>query len=215
MATALDQVAADESGTPSEEAKAETGDKSVKPVSTADVKATSAGPAKGWSPESMRSSSAGPNQSGTQAEQVDRARFVQRVARAFEAVGDGDGSVRLRLKPPELGGLRLEVTVRNGMMTAHIETETSAARTLLLDNLPALRERLAQQDIKVDSFDVDLADHSPDGSPQRSDDDRQPRGRSGGNEASAQENQDSEEADRRSVGAVGRSGEGIRLDVVI
>jgi len=142
-------------------------------------------------------------------------RFVQRVARAFEALGESNGSVRLRLKPPELGGLRLEVSVRNGMMTAHIETETSAARTLLLDNLPALRERLAQQDIKVDSFDVDLADRQPDGSPQRPDDDRQPRDRPDGQEAQAPENQDGDTADVGSAGWVTRTGEGARLDVVI
>ncbi len=214
MAAIMERVAADD-GTMADEAKAESAEKTVRPTSTADLKAASAAPAKGWSPEGMRSSPAESNQSGSQSEQVDRARFVQRVARAFEAVGDGDGSVRLRLKPPELGGMRLEVSVRNGTMTAHIETETAAARTLLLDNLPALRERLAQQDIKVDSFDVELADRSPDGSPQRPDDDRQPRERTGGDEARTRENQDGDAADTGSAGAVNRSGEGARLDVVI
>ena len=56
--------------------------------------------------------------------------------------------------------MRLEITVRNGALTARAETETPAARNLLLDNLPALRERLAQQDIKVQHFDVDLMDQS-------------------------------------------------------
>ena len=56
--------------------------------------------------------------------------------------------------------MRLEITVRNGVLTARAETETPAARNLLLDNLPALRERLAQQDIKVQQFDVDLMDSS-------------------------------------------------------
>ena len=37
-------------------------------------------------------------------------------------------------------------------MTARAETETTAAKNLLLDNLPALRERLAQQDIKIQQF---------------------------------------------------------------
>jgi flagellar hook-length control protein FliK len=94
---------------------------------------------------------------------VDRVRFVQRVARAFQTMGDRSGSVRLRLSPPELGSLRLEIAVRNGAMSARVEAETPAARNLLLDNLPALRERLAQQDIKVERFNVDLMDQSPDG----------------------------------------------------
>ena len=215
MITGQEQVAADEVRAAPEETKSETQERIVKPTSTADVKATSAAPPKGWSPEGLRSTTAPPTPDGAQTDQVERVRFVQRVARAFDALGDGNGPVRLRLRPPELGGLRLEVSIRNGMMTAHIETETAAARTLLLDNLPALRERLAQQDIKVDSFDVDLADRSPDGSPQRPDDDRQTRDRTDENDARDPENQDGDTADDGSAGAVTRTGEGTRLDVVI
>jgi flagellar hook-length control protein FliK len=90
--------------------------------------------------------------------QADRVRFVQRVAEAFRGVGDEGGTVRLRLSPPELGSLRIDITVRKGEMTARVETETPAARNLLLDNLPALRDRLAQHDIKVQRFDVDFTD---------------------------------------------------------
>ena len=215
MASAGEQVNADEIGAAPEETKSETQERTAKPAPNADLKATSATSPKSWSPEGLRASTAPSTSDGVQTDQVDRVRFVQRVARAFEALGEGNGSVRLRLKPPELGGLRLEVSVRNGMMTAHIETETSAARTLLLDNLPALRERLAQQNIKVDSFDVDLADRQPDGSPQRPDDDRQPRDRTGEKEAQAPKNQDGDTADVGSAGAVTRTGEGSRLDVVI
>ena len=93
-------------------------------------------------------------------------RLVERVAAAFDAVGDRGGTVRLRLSPPELGAVKVEVNVRNGVMNAHLETETSAARSLLLDNLPALRDRLAQQQIKVERFDVDLAGQSSGGTPQ-------------------------------------------------
>jgi flagellar hook-length control protein FliK len=56
--------------------------------------------------------------------------------------------------------MRLEITVHGGTMTAHVETETSAARNMLLDNLPALRQRLADQNIKIGQFDVDLKDQS-------------------------------------------------------
>jgi flagellar hook-length control protein FliK len=43
-------------------------------------------------------------------------------------------------------------------MSARLEAETPAARNLLLESLPLLRERLAQQDIRVERFDVDLMD---------------------------------------------------------
>jgi flagellar hook-length control protein FliK len=86
---------------------------------------------------------------------AERAQFAQRVARALAAAADRGGAIRLRLHPPELGSVRLELTVRNGAMTARLETETQSARAMLLDNLPALRERLAEHQIKVERFDVD------------------------------------------------------------
>ena len=80
--------------------------------------------------------------------------FVERVAGAFRAASQGDGTVRMRLHPPELGSLRLEVSVRDGALTARLETDTPEARSVLLDHLPALRDRLAQQDIKIERFEV-------------------------------------------------------------
>lgn len=107
------------------------------------------------------STQASEDQSGVS--QADRVRFVQRVARAFESVGDQGGTIRLKLHPAELGSLRLEVTVRNGAMTARLEAETSAAQGMLLENLPALRERLAEQNIRVERFDVDVMGQSSGG----------------------------------------------------
>jgi len=92
--------------------------------------------------------------------QVDRARFVQRVSRAFEAMGERSGTLRLRLSPPELGSLRLEIAVHQGVLSARIEAETPEARNLLLDNISGLRDRLAGQDIKVERLDVELMDRS-------------------------------------------------------
>ena len=92
-----------------------------------------------------------------ESDQADRVRFVQRVARAFENAGRDGGTLRVRLHPSELGSLRLEVAVRDGAMTARLETETQAAKNVVLDNLPALRDRLEQQNIKIERFDVDYS----------------------------------------------------------
>jgi flagellar hook-length control protein FliK len=88
--------------------------------------------------------------------QIDRPRFVQRVEGALRAAQQRDGRVQVRLAPPELGSLRIELAVQNGVMTAKLEAETPAARNALLDNLPALRERLAEQNIRVEKFDVEV-----------------------------------------------------------
>jgi flagellar hook-length control protein FliK len=55
-----------------------------------------------------------------------------------------------------LGALRIELNVKDGVMSAALQTENANARRLLLDHLPALRDRLAEQNIRVDRFDVDV-----------------------------------------------------------
>lgn len=110
---------------------------------------------------SAAAGTAGPSGSGG----VENARFVQRVAKAFQTAGDQGGSLRLRLSPPELGSLKLDVTVSGGVLNARVEAETVQARDMLLGNLPALRERLAEHNVKIAQFDVDLSDSSTGGSP--------------------------------------------------
>lgn len=97
---------------------------------------------------------------------VDPARFVSRVARAVQTAHERGGPLHLRLSPPELGAMRMELSVNQGTLTATIETDNPSAKQVLLDNLPALRERLAEQNIKVERFDVDVR-RDPSGSQQQ------------------------------------------------
>ncbi|MGC4003564.1 MAG: flagellar hook-length control protein FliK [Pirellulales bacterium] len=90
--------------------------------------------------------------------EVDRVRLVQRVSRAFQTIGSDGGEMKIRLSPPELGAVKLEVSLRDGTLIARMETETAAAKTVLLDNLPQLRERLAEQNVRIESFEVDVRD---------------------------------------------------------
>ncbi len=87
---------------------------------------------------------------------IDRVHVVHRVSRALELARQRDGQVLLRLSPPELGSVRLELRVRQGAVIARIETETHEAKQVLLDSLPALRDRLFEQGIRVERFDVDI-----------------------------------------------------------
>ena len=100
------------------------------------------------------------SQANSISDQTDRVQFVQRVANAFQTAAARDGSVRIRLYPPELGSLRVELTVRNGTMSGRMETETETARSMLLEHMPALRERLAEHNIRVDRLDVELSGQS-------------------------------------------------------
>jgi flagellar hook-length control protein FliK len=94
---------------------------------------------------------------------VDAARFLQRVAKAFESAQERGGEVRLRLSPPELGALRVEVSMQDQGLVARVEAETAEARAVLMEHLPVLRERLAEQGLKLERFDVDLSQRQPEG----------------------------------------------------
>lgn len=113
--------------------------------------------------------------------EVDPARFLTRVSRAFAAAGQRGGPIRLRLHPPELGALRLEIKLDAGAMTAHIEAETASAQAALLENLPALRDRLAEQGIRIEQFDVDLRDRQEPAEDRDNQQQRRPRSDRQGN----------------------------------
>jgi flagellar hook-length control protein FliK len=88
--------------------------------------------------------------------QVDPSRFIGRVVKAFHTAQERGGTLQLRLSPPVLGAIRLQLTVTDGVLTAALETESADTRRLLLDHLPVLRDRLAEQNIRVERFDVDV-----------------------------------------------------------
>jgi flagellar hook-length control protein FliK len=95
------------------------------------------------------------------------ARLLQRVTRAFQAAHDRGGEVQIRLSPPELGSMKLELSLSQGVLTAKLEVESQRAQSILLDSLPNLKERLSEQGIRIEKFDVNL--------PQRDSGGQQPR----------------------------------------
>jgi flagellar hook-length control protein FliK len=108
--------------------------------------------------------------------ETDQNRFLDRVARAFKAAEGRQGVVKLRLHPPELGSLRIELRMQNGALTARLEAETAVTQSLLLEHAHALRDRLSEQGVRVERFDVDLTDRrsmdQPNGFQERSERER-------------------------------------------
>jgi flagellar hook-length control protein FliK len=117
----------------------------------------------------MTQNGAAANSTGGGVNTIDRARFVQRVASAFQVAGDQGGEIRLRLSPPELGSLQMQISVKQGVLSATIQADNTTAQQVLLDSLPDLRDRLAQQDIRIDRFDVGLMGQGSGGMPQPQD----------------------------------------------
>ncbi len=91
----------------------------------------------------------------TQLDPKQQIRLINRVARAVESTPAGQ-SIKIRLNPSELGQLKVEIKIENGNMVAKIEAENPATRQVLLHHLPQLRDRLAESNINVQQFDVDV-----------------------------------------------------------
>lgn len=84
-------------------------------------------------------------------------RLVERVANAVRQSSRDGGTLQIRLNPPELGALHIEVAIRDGLLSAKLEVQTTAARQALSDNLAQLRDSIAQTGAAVDRIDVQLA----------------------------------------------------------
>lgn len=100
---------------------------------------------------------------GSPANPADQVRFVARVAKAFQTAQSRGGELQLRLSPAELGSLKLEIKLKDGVLNARVEAENPTAKSLLVENLPVLKERLAEQGIVVEKFDVELMDRQSQG----------------------------------------------------
>lgn len=91
--------------------------------------------------------------------QAERVRLVQRVSRSFARLGPMGGQISLKLHPPQLGALNVQVRMEGRSMTAKLTTESGAARDAILESLPVLRTRLAEQGFEIGSFQVEVADN--------------------------------------------------------
>lgn len=88
----------------------------------------------------------------------DRAEFVNRVADALEkAVGQSPRRIEVELSPPSLGKLRIQVIKEDGQMTARIEATSSAARSMIVEQLSSLDRHLEQQGLTLARLVVDEA----------------------------------------------------------
>ena len=69
---------------------------------------------------------------------------------------NGHSNMLLRLDPPELGTLRLDVRMQHDMLTLRIEAHSQAGHDALQGRLAELRTALEQQGIQVAAIDIEL-----------------------------------------------------------
>ncbi|MCD6569303.1 MAG: flagellar hook-length control protein FliK [Deltaproteobacteria bacterium] len=71
-------------------------------------------------------------------------------------VKNGQGKMSLRLYPPMLGRVDVNISLHDGELQAAFRTDQVFTRDILQQHLPILREALAQQGIRVNHFAVTL-----------------------------------------------------------
>lgn len=91
-------------------------------------------------------------------DQRQQIRLIQRVVRGFERLSAQGGNIRLRLHPPELGSLAMNVRVEGKTLSAEITTETVQAKQALMESLPKLKQQLADNGLTIERFEVHVAE---------------------------------------------------------
>lgn len=82
---------------------------------------------------------------------------TQQVSKSIvKAVNQGESTLRINLKPPELGRLMLTIDNSGNSMRVNVVAETAAARDVLLSNANELRTVLSNSGVHLERFDVDM-----------------------------------------------------------
>ncbi len=106
------------------------------------VRQTLAGPAKQLSGETVR---------------LDRPEAIEQIARVVRTHANGrTSSMTLRLDPPELGQLRVDVRMQDQTLVVRFQAQTQAAHDLLQDRISELRHALDQHGIRLDRAEIEI-----------------------------------------------------------
>lgn len=110
------------------------------------------------------STKARPPQSTTRASLASPAQFHETTSTSFEEtvrslrlqLGARQSSARLRLQPPELGHLRVDVKMLGDRVRIDVQAETNAARDLLTQRVDQLKSGLESYGIRLERLEVVL-----------------------------------------------------------
>ena len=86
--------------------------------------------------------------------QVDQ--LVERISTAVKQSHSTGQQLKIRLSPPELGTLQIEVSLKNGEYTAKLEVQNRHAQKVINDNIAQLKEALSKTGVSLDRIDVHI-----------------------------------------------------------
>ena len=116
----------------------------------------------GQSPVTTRSPGGAAPAEGERGFNLQRSESVQEMARVVRStIGGKNASMTLRLDPPELGQLRIDVRMHDQTLEVRIEADTKAGHDMLRTRLGQLRQALESQGVRLDQLDVQIRQPSP------------------------------------------------------
>ncbi|MBN1225715.1 MAG: flagellar hook-length control protein FliK, partial [Deltaproteobacteria bacterium] len=87
---------------------------------------------------------------------------IHQVGRQIrKSVQDGKSFIKLQLKPPELGSIKIELRIEDNSLRLRMITQDNSVKYILLSNLNELKESLLDQGIKPEKIDIEI-DYKPD-----------------------------------------------------
>jgi len=147
----------------------------VEPVVTAEgreqikTSETTAGPRDSFSsPVSVESRPAAATGTKTESPRpvldTTRGDVPQKLAGFIQQAAEQGKPLRIRLNPPELGTLQIEIGRHQGQVTARLEVESAATRAVIFEQLNLLRDSLQQQGLKLDQIQIEVNESLSQGS---------------------------------------------------
>ncbi|MDY7039167.1 MAG: flagellar hook-length control protein FliK, partial [Thermodesulfobacteriota bacterium] len=71
----------------------------------------------------------------------------------------GDNVIKLQLKPPELGAVKVEMDIKDNVLKLGMITENNSVKEILLSSVHELRDALVEHGVKVEKLDVQINNH--------------------------------------------------------
>jgi flagellar hook-length control protein FliK len=98
-----------------------------------------------------------PSDSAEGASSGDRAELVEQIVKAARLTQSrGSARIKLDLNPPNLGTLKMDLSVRQHVLHGILQADNAAAKEMLLSHLPSLKQSLEDQGIHVGDFQVQV-----------------------------------------------------------
>ncbi|WP_299465773.1 flagellar hook-length control protein FliK, partial [uncultured Gimesia sp.] len=86
--------------------------------------------------------------------------LVERIVGAVRQSQSTGQQLKIRLSPPELGTLQIEVSLKDGVYTAKMEVQNQRVQKVINDNIAQLKDALAKTGVSIDRIEVQISTDS-------------------------------------------------------